>query len=116
MVRKKQPTPVLGSDARWEALRAQPKEALVALVRVLAPSAISPRRRLRSLRSRQPCAARTPISQRLRSQRKSIRRLRTMPTTEPLSGFSVTAPMSVQLRVWRDQRAGSRARASRYTA
>jgi hypothetical protein len=61
MARKKQPTRVLGSDARSEALRAQPKEALVALVRVLAPSAISPRRRLRSLRSRQPCVVRTKV-------------------------------------------------------
>ena len=40
----------------------------------------------------------------------------TMPTTESFSGFSVTAPMGVQLRVWRDQRAGLRARAWRYTA
>jgi hypothetical protein len=60
MARKKQPTRVLGSDARSEALRAQPKEALVVL-RVLAPSAISPRRRLRSLRSRQPCVVRTKV-------------------------------------------------------
>lgn len=36
MARKKQPAPVLGSDARSEALRAQPKEALVALLEELA--------------------------------------------------------------------------------
>ena len=36
MARKKQPAPVPGSDARSEALRAQPKEALVALLEELA--------------------------------------------------------------------------------
>ena len=37
-----------------------------------------------------------------------------MPTPASFLGFSVTAPMGVQLRVWRDQRAGFRARASAF--
>ncbi|MBB5407428.1 hypothetical protein HDG34_001360 [Paraburkholderia sp. HC6.4b] len=37
-------------------------------------------------------------------------------TTESRSGLSVTAPTGVQLRVWRDQRAGLRSRALSYSA
>lgn len=39
-----------------------------------------------------------------------------MLSTESRSGLSVTAPMGAQLRVWRDQRAGVRSRASAYSA
>jgi hypothetical protein len=37
-------------------------------------------------------------------------------TTTSRSGFKATAPIGSQLRVWRDQRAGLRARAWRYSA
>ena len=39
-----------------------------------------------------------------------------MLTTESRSGLSVTAPMGAQFRVWHDQRAGLRSRASTYSA
>lgn len=37
-------------------------------------------------------------------------------TTTSRSGFKATAPIGSQLRVWRDQRAGLRSRAWRYSA
>ena len=39
-----------------------------------------------------------------------------MATTDSRSGLSVTGPAGDQLRVWRDQRAGWRSRASTYNA
>ena len=39
-----------------------------------------------------------------------------MVTTDSRSGLSVTGPAGDQLRVWRDQRAGWRSRASTYNA